>query len=418
MTAVNEMVATHPEADALTMNIDDIDVSRPEIYESNVHHSFFDRLRKEDPVHFFENEEFGRFWSVTKFKDIMAVDTNHQAFSSEPSIFLSEPEADFNPESFISMDQPRHDQQRNAVTGTVSPPRVAELEPLIRQRIGDVLDSLPVGETFNWVDKVSIEITTQMLATLFDFPFEDRRKLTRWSDVTTTPAELLGLTIEEARAELMDCLQTFGAMWSERAAAAEPGNDFISLMAHNPDTKDLEPMQILGNLMLLIVGGNDTTRNSMSASVLLMEQNPEELLKLKTQPKLIPNMVSEVIRYQTPLAYMRRTALEDIELGGKQIKKGDKVIMWYVSGNRDEEVIDNPNEFLVDRKGARHHLSFGFGIHRCMGNRIGELQVRVLWEEILKRFDRVEVVDEPVRIKSCFVMGIADLQVRLHPKAA
>jgi cytochrome P450 len=291
---------------------------------------------------------------------------------------------------------------------------VAEMEPLIRERIGTVLDSLPIGETFNWVDKVSIEITTQMLATLFDFPFEDRRKLTRWSDVTTTPAELLGLTIEESRAELMECLETFGKMWTERAAAP-PRNDFISLMAHNPDTKDLGPMQILGNLMLLIVGGNDTTRNSMSASVLLMDENPAEFAKIKANQNLISNMVSEVIRYQTPLAYMRRTALEDVELGGKQIKKGDKVIMWYVSGNRDEEKIENPNAFIVDRKGARNHLSFGFGIHRCMGNRIGEMQVRILWEEILKRFEKIEVVDAPVRIKSQFVMGIADLNVRLHP---
>ena len=411
---IEQLPQTNPSADAATMNIDDIDVSRPEIYESYVHHQFFDRLRKDDPVHLYENEEFGRFWSVTKYKDIMAVDTNHKVFSSEPTFFISETAAEFSPESFINMDQPKHDVQRNAVIPAVAAPRVAEMESLIRERIGTCLDSLPIGETFNWVDKVSIEISTQMLATLFDFPFEDRRKLTRWSDITTTPPELLGLTIEEARAELLECLETFGKMWTEREAAA-PRNDFISLMAHNPDTKDLEPMQRLGNLMLLIAGGNDTTRNSMSASVLLMDENPHELAKVKANQNLIGNMVSEVIRYQTPLAYMRRTALEDVELGGKKIKKGDKVVMWYVSGNRDEEKFDNPNEFIVDRKNARNHMSFGFGIHRCMGNRIGEMQVRILWEEILKRFEKIEVVDAPVRIKSQFIMGIADLNVRLHP---
>lgn len=412
--------ATTPDADPYAMNIEDIDMTIPELYEQNQHHKFFERLRKEDPVHLTENETFGRTWSVTRFSDIMAVDTNHKVFSSEPSIFLEllnpeNPDPDFNPETFISMDQPRHDDQRKAVTPGVEPSRVAELESLIRDRTVEVLDSLPVGETFNWVQDVSIELTTRMLATLFDFPFEHRSKLTRWSDITTTPAKLLGLTEEEARKELMECLEMFGKLWTERAAAP-PAKDFISLMAHDESTKNLEPMQILGNLLLLIVGGNDTTRNSMSASINLMNEFPEQLEKLKSDPTLIHNMVSEVIRYQTPLAYMRRTALEDVELNGKQIKKGDVVIMWYVSGNRDEEEIDSPNEFQIDRKGARRHLSFGFGIHRCMGNRIGEMQIRILWEEILKRFDKIELVGDIKRVKSNFVMGYADLPVRLHPK--
>ncbi len=408
--------------DPYSIPLDEIDLSVASYFQNQQHFGLFERLRKEDPIHFTENEVFGRFWSVTRYKDIVAVDTNHKQFSSEPSIFLTtienEEDDSFRPETFIAMDQPKHDVQRKSVTPAVAPPALADLEPLIRERVGKVLDSLPVGETFNWVDKVSIEITTQMLATLFAFPFEDRRKLTFWSDVATADPvtlETMGLNADEQRAALYECLEVFGAMYAERAELP-PTNDFISLMAHNPEMKDMDPMNLLGNLILLIVGGNDTTRNSMSGGVLALHNHPDEFAKLKADPSIIPNMVSEIIRWQTPLAYMRRTALEDVEMNGKTIKKGDKVIMWYASGNRDETVIDRPNEFLIDRPRARQHLSFGFGIHRCMGNRVGEMQVRILWEEILKRFDRVEVVGEVKRLHSSFVMGITDMPVVLHPK--
>jgi cytochrome P450 len=175
-------------------------------------------------------------------------------------------------------------------------------------------------------------------------------------------------------------------------------------------------MEYLGNLLLLIVGGNDTTRSTMSASVLCLDKHPEQLAELKADPSLIPDMISETIRWQTPLAHMRRTALEDTELGGQKISKGDKVVMWYVSGNRDERFFDRPDEFDFHRENLRKHLSFGFGIHRCMGNRLAELQLHTLWEEILERFDRVEVVGEPERNLSVFVKGYKTLPVILHPK--
>ncbi|MGH6678683.1 MAG: cytochrome P450, partial [Bradyrhizobium sp.] len=170
---------------------------------------------------------------------------------------------------------------------------------------------------------------------------------------------------------------------------------------------------LMGNIILLIVGGNYTTRNTMSGSVLALNENPKEYRKLRENPALIESMVPEVIRWQTPLAHMRRTALEDTELGGKTIRKGDRVVMWYVSGNRDEEVIDRPNEFIIDRARPRTHLSFGFGIHRCVGMRLAELQLRIVWQEILKRFERIEVVGEPKRLYSSFVRGIEYLPVRI-----
>jgi cytochrome P450 len=215
---------------------------------------------------------------------------------------------------------------------------------------------------------------------------------------------------------MIECLEYFTRLWNERVNADEPGKDLVSMLAHGEATKNMPPMEYLGNLILLIVGGNDTTRNSMTGSVLALNNFPQEFAKLKADPALIPSMVAETIRWQTPLAHMRRTALEDTELGGKTIRKGDKVIMWYWSGNRDERFFDKPDEYIIDRDKVRNHLSFGFGIHRCMGNRLGEMQLRVLWEEVLKRFDRIEVVGEPERIMSVFVRGYADLPVVLHPR--
>jgi cytochrome P450 len=374
---------------------------------------FFERIRKEDPVHYAVHPEFGPYWSITKYNDIMAVDTNHAVFSSEGGITIAEQDDDFQLPMFIAMDPPKHDAQRKAVSPIVSPHNLATMEAVIRERAGKILDELPIGETFDWVDRVSIELTTQMLATLFDFPWEDRRKLTRWSDVATASPESGIIESEDARrAELMECAVYFTNLWNERVNA-EPGNDLISMMAHADATRNMEPMEYLGNLILLIVGGNDTTRNSITGGLLALNQNPDQYQKLREHPELIPSMVSEIIRWQTPLAHMRRRALQDFELGGKLIKKGDKVVMWYVSGNRDDEVIENPEAFIIDRPRPRQHMSFGFGIHRCVGNRLAEMQLRIVWEEVLKRFPVVEVVEEPRRVLSSFVKGYEYMAVRI-----
>ncbi len=399
--------------EAYSMPIEAIDPAVPERFRDDTIWPFFERLRKEDPVHFTPEHEFGPYWSVTKFNDIMAVDTNHGVFSSEGGITIANQREEFPLPMFIAMDPPKHDAQRKAVSPIVAPNNLAELEPVIRERVNLIFDELPVGEEFNWVDKVSIELTTQMLATLFDFPWEDRRKLTRWSDVATASEESGIIESEEARqAELMECAAYFMNLWNERVNAP-PKNDLISMMAHNEATRNMSPQEFLGNLILLIVGGNDTTRNSLTGGVLALNQNPDQYDKLRGNPALIPSMVSEIIRWQTPLAHMRRVALTDTELGGKTIRAGEKVVMWYVSGNRDEEVIDNPNAFIIDRPRARQHMSFGFGIHRCVGNRLAEMQLRVVWEELLKRWSDLRVVGEPRRVLSSFVKGYEALPVTI-----
>ncbi len=413
------MTQTVELPDATTVPLAQIDVSDSRLYSQDAWRPYFARLRREDPVHYRASSPFGPFWSITRFEDIVAVDTNHEVFSSEPTIIIGDLGENLPVEQFISMDPPRHDVQRRAVQPVVAPQNLAAMEALIRSRVVEILDDLPSGETFNWVDRVSINLTTQMLATLFNFPFEQREKLTFWSDMAGATPELTGGTVvEEDRLEAMqDCLQTFTALWHQRKAEGGSSMDLISLLQRDPNTADMveRPMEYLGNILLLIIGGNDTTRNSASGGVLALNENPAEYDKLRADLSLIPGMVSEVIRWQTPLMHMRRTAKVDIEFRGKQIRKGDKVVMWYLSGNRDESAIDQADDFIIDRKNPRHHVSFGFGVHRCMGNRLAEMQLRILWEEIMKRFRMVEVVGEPVRVQSNFVRGYSHLPVRLHP---
>jgi cytochrome P450 len=402
-------------ADAYGTPIEKLNVARAELFEADVIWPYFERLRAEAPVHYCAESEWGPYWSVSSYDLIKEVDTNHEVFSSEPTIVIDDPDEDFDLPMFIAMDPPKHDEQRKVVSPVVGPRNLAALEPIIRQRVCTILDSLPVGETFDWVDNVSIELTTQMLATLFDFPWEERRKLTRWSDVTTADEESgIVESEEQRRAEMFECLEYFTGLWHDRVKT-KGGNDLISLLAHGEATRDLvdRPMEFLGNLVLLIVGGNDTTRNSLSGGVVALNQFPDQFAKLKSDPTLIPNMVSEIIRWQTPLAHMRRTVKEDVVLGGQQIKAGDKVVMWYVSGNRDGGMFEDADNFVIDRPNARKHIAFGFGLHRCMGNRVAEMQLRIAWEEILKRFSNIEVVGEPVRVRSGFVKGYLHLPVGL-----
>ena len=400
--------------DPYALPLEEIDLSHPGIWQANEFLPFLKRLRDEDPVHYCARSAVGPYWSIMKYKDIMEVDTSPDIYSSEPTIAIVDAFEEFTLPSFIAMDRPKHDEQRRIVQPVVAPANLKNLEGIIRKRAAHILDSLPIKEEFDWVQNVSIELTTQMLATLFDFPIEDRCKLTYWSDMATAiPGGGVAETQEERWSAIQECLNYFTKLWNERVNQ-EPGFDLVSMLAHGEATRNMSPMEYLGNIILLIVGGNDTTRNSISGGVVALNENPKEYEKLRTNVELIPNMVSEIIRWQTPLAYMRRTARQDTQLRDKKIMAGDKVIMWYVSGNRDEEVVERPDDFWIDRPKARQHLSFGFGIHRCMGNRLAEMQLRILWEEIMKRFRFIEIVGEPERVYSSFIKGYTKLPVVLH----
>ena len=380
----------------------------------------FARLRAEDPVHFNELETSGRYWSITKYDDVRAVDGDWETYSSASGITLGlsveKMRGEVLPQQltpFIAMDPPTHTEQRKTVRSVSAPSNLRNIEPMIRERTAALLDSLPEDEAFDWVDTVSIELTTLMLATLFDFPMEDRRKLTRWSDIVFAIPGPGGVveTQQQKIDELFECVAYFEKLWDERRGQA--GFDLVTMLANGEHTKDMSAFEHLGNLLLLIVGGNDTTRNTMTGSVYGLHKFPENFEKLKADPSLIEKFVPEVIRWQTPLAYMRRTATKDTVLNGKEIKKDDQLLMWYISANMDEDVFENPEVLDIDRENADRQLSFGYGIHFCMGSRVAELQLRVLWEEMLKRFETIEVLAEPERVFSSFVHGYASMPVKV-----
>jgi cytochrome P450 len=409
------------ERDYLVENPDDlpldkIDVGRPLLFQQDAIWPFFERLRREAPVHYCDGGLYGPYWSITKYKHIMQIEANHEVFSSDVKfggITMRDQMPDFVLPMFIAMDPPAHDSQRAAVEPIVGRQSLANLEILIREGARRVLDELPVNEPFDWVGRVSIELTTQLLATLLDFPREDRAKLTRWSDVATAvPGAGIIESDEHRKVELLECLQHFLKLWNERINAP-PRGDLISLMAHAEATRHQGPMEYLGNILLLIVGGNDTTRNSITGGLYALNKFPDEYSKLLANPALVPNMVPEMIRWQTPLAHMRRTATRDFEFEGHKIHAGDRVVLWYVSGNVDDEVIPDGRRLIIDRERSRRHLSFGFGLHRCLGERLADMQLRILWEEVLARFGRIEVLAEPKRIFSTFVKGYSELMVSI-----
>ena len=398
--------------------LDAIDVSDPQIYQDDTWYPIFARLRREDPVHYCPESRYGPYWAVSRYKDIMAVEVNHQVYSSSNElggIQIEDQPKSMDRPSFIRMDPPKHDEQRMVVSPVVAPANLANMEGLIRERTIKVLEELPLGETFDWVDKVSIELTTMMLATLFDYPWDDRRQLTYWSDVVIANVNSPDAPVhseEERFAELTKMAQALGVLYQQRGQMP-PRFDLLSMLAHGEATKNMPFREFMGTLGLLIVGGNDTTRNTMTGAIMALNEFPGEYQKLRDDPSLIPSMVSEVIRYVTPVIHMRRTAREDTELAGKKIKKGDKVVIWYVSGNRDPDAIEDPDRLIIDRARPRQHLSFGFGIHRCVGNRLAELQLRILWEELLPRYPKIEVMGPAKRVYSNFIHGIRSLPVRI-----
>jgi cytochrome P450 len=423
------MQASNPVPDASSANIAanaiplaEIDVSKHELFDTLRVLPLFARLRREAPVHYCAHSRYGPYWSLTRHADIMAVDKDHLRFSSAQEHggvgiddTLTRPQTNgIDVPAFIAMDPPKHTRYRHAVQPLAGTPSLARMQQIMEQRTRDVLDALPRDAEFDWVEQVSIAITIQMLATLFAVPAEDLPKLRRWSDAMSSPEGSEGFVSHEHRAaQLMECLAYFTAV-RERCANEPPRLEVISMLAHDPATRDMSPLDFLGQVILLIVGGNDTTRQSMSGLVNAINQFPDEWRKVRGNPALIDNLVQEVIRWQSPVPHMRRTAVEDVRIGEGLIRKGDKVVMWYYSGNRDESVFPDGDAIRVERENLDRHLAFGFGIHRCMGLRIAELQLRILIREVLQRFAMVELVRPPVRLRSNMANGYTQMMVRLR----
>jgi cytochrome P450 len=388
------------------------DVTDPTIYATDSWRPVFEKMRAEAPVNYCPESPFGPYWSITRHADIQAVEAHPDVFSSSfehGGITV----ADLPDANFIAMDRPKHGEQRRVVAPAFGPGEITRMADSIRQRTGELLDSLPIGEEFDWVDRVSVELTTGMLAILFDFPWEDRRKLTFWSDVGADIASTFDPAANAIRNQhLADMTHYF-----DRLIAAKkdlpPTGDLISMMAHSEAMKHSDFAERTGNIILLIVGGNDTTRNSMSGGIVAFNRYPEEWAKLIADPTKAAGAAPEIIRWQTPLSHMRRTCLADYEIGGQVIPAGGKVLMWYISANRDESVFPDAERFDIERPNARRHLSFGFGVHRCVGARLAEIQIQILLEEMLKRRMTVRITGEPEGIAQCFVHGYAKLPVTI-----
>ena len=423
--ALKDHFSQHPEE--RLVHAHPWDVSRSDIYADNTWQPIFREMRAAGPLHYISESPFGPYWAVVQHKAIQHIESLPDIFSSsweyggitilnrlsEEEIALSGVDRRELP-MFIAMDRPEHTGQRRTVAPKFTPSAMTSMEGEIRQRTGELLDSLPRGQTFDWVDRVSIELTTGMLAILFGFPWEDRRLLTFWSDWAGDTELASVRSLDEMRwGFLHEMAAYFQSLWAERMQDAEPGDDLISMMIHSDAMSQMRPEEFMGNLVLLIVGGNDTTRNSMSGIVYQLDKNPDQRALFETQPDLIPNAVQEILRMQTPLAHMRRTCTEDTEVFGQQIRKGDKVVLWYLSANRDEQVFDNPDTLDITRENARRHIAFGYGIHRCVGARLAELQLRVLLEEMHARRMRVDVVGEVERVRANFVHGFRRMEVQV-----
>jgi len=412
-------IPVDPQADPYAMPLDQINVANPELFRQQLVYPYFKRLRDEAPLHYCADSQYGPYWSLTRYQDIMEVNANHAVFSSSYEfggvIITGTPGSSQEIPNFITMDPPQHDDQRKAVAPGLAPRRLATLETLIRARAAEILDELPCNETFDWVPHVSVELTGRMLATVLGVPQEDRHLLIRWSNAISNADDPdYAASTGDFYRVLAEIGEYFQAIWRERQAAGTPGDDLVSMLAWGDKTRDMDARELLGNMILLMVGGNDTTRNSISGGLLALNQFPEQYARLRAEPHRVRTLVPEIIRWQTPLIHMRRTAMQDVVMHDQLIREGDMVIMWYLSGNRDERAIEQPDHFIIDRARPREHLSFGFGLHRCLGNRLAEMQLRVMWEELLARYPEVEVVADPVRASSTVFHAIQSLPVRIR----
>tara|TARA_R110000772_G_scaffold49100_17_gene112258 strand:+ start:164 stop:1477 length:1314 start_codon:yes stop_codon:yes gene_type:complete len=418
-TAADALEAWYEANPPLTdADVNPRDVSRADLYSKDLWRAPFAEMRANAPINKVEDSAYGPYWNICDHKTIQHVEALPEIYSSDVefggiTIADNRMDSDFQLPMFIAMDRPKHTGQRRTVAPAFTPTEMKRMEEEIRHRTAEVLDSLPGDKEFDWVDKVSIELTTGMLAILFGFPWEDRRMLTYWSDWAGDVELSNAPELDQQRQKILyEMGAYFQNLWNERVNA-EPTPDLISMMIHSEAMKDMDPMEFMGNLVLLIVGGNDTTRNTMSGLAYGLDQFPDQRKKLQENEELIPNAVQEIIRWQTPLAHMRRTATQDTDLFGHKIKKGDKIILWYISANRDENVFPDADKLIVDRENARRHLAFGYGIHRCVGARLAELQIRILLEEMAKRRMQVNLTGEIKRVHACFVHGFRKMQVKL-----
>ena len=397
--------------------INPVDVSANALYVEDSWREPFAKLRAEMPVSWCPESPFGAYWSVVTHGLIQEVELNPEVWSSRwdlGNITIAEAVNGEGFPNFIAQDPPIHTAQRKVIAPAFSPSQMLKLVAQVREQTRRLFDGLPVGESFDWVERVSIPQTLGMLCILFDMPFDEWRDIKRWSDwASGVSADNLN---DDYRAEFLVQMTGMLARFDrelEDRRGKPPSDDLLSRMVHSDAMGHMEPMERIANIALLIVGGNDTTRNSMSALIEAFDRYPEQLARLRADPSLIPNAAQEIVRWQSPVTHMRRTALADTELGGQAIAKGEKIVMWYISANRDEAVFKDAEQFDVGRDNARRHLGFGHGIHRCVGAKLAEAQLACVIEEVVNRGITVVPQGAPTRLASPFLHGFTAMPVQM-----
>lgn len=404
-----------------------IDLKDSTRYVPGVPHDEMTWLRANDPVHWSEEADGPGFWSVTRYTDIVRVSTDPATFSSARDngghrIFDEENANAAVETSMISMDPPEHLHYRRMVMPGFTAPRLAAMEAGIRARgvalIERMIADWEAGgrKPVDFVEGFAAPFAIQTLAELFGVSMDDGDKLFEWSNAIVAEEDPeLRPSQAYIDAKIMEMIQYSFGQREERLKA--PGDDLISMLAHTQvDGAPMAPGKFLATFMLLVVAGNETTRNSITGGLLALNDFPEERAKAMATPALLKSGAGEFVRWVSPVHHMRRTAMKDVDLGGKTVRAGDKVILWYASGNRDESVYADPFDFRIDRfedASVPKHLGFGTGQHVCLGQRLAELQIRIAFEELFSRLPDLKPVSRGRRVQSNFINGWKDLPVDL-----
>jgi cholest-4-en-3-one 26-monooxygenase len=403
------------------MALEILDVSNPDTFEHGFPHDFFRALRREAPVAWHEGDVYGGpgYWILSRYDDVRCVSKNPRLFvSGKGNLIEQRPEAEMNTlRSMIAMDPPAHPRSRKLVSGGFTPSATARLESKTRERVRAILDQIANKGECDFVSDVAAELPLQVIADLLGVPQDDRHQLFDWSN------KLLGSEDPEygndmavtmaAGIEMMQYAYKLG-----QNKIANPGDDLVtSLMTHEVDGEKLDMLEYGSFFLLLAIAGNETTRNLISHGLLLLLDHPEQMARLCDDPSGIPAAVEEMLRYRAPVMYFRRTATEDTEIRGTRIREGDKVTLWYPSANRDEDVFEDPDRFDIARH-PNEHVAFGHGQHFCLGSHLARMEIRVMFEELLRRLPDIELAGDVRMLRSHFIDGIKSIPVKFSPETA